>query len=265
MNKIFLFGLLINAFAHATGTMCTVKRDASYAGFTQCSNDIHAYKMFFSKTFSECASATYDFQPPDNKCDIKTACRLKRKSAYSTFTYFSNDMKLFEDIFQEKHPECGENDDVHDPFDNQLTTDAYNKKKICKLAHEISYVASTYYSNNTTKYENMFMEKFPGCLNTDADDSNLTTSVANANIQILNCAHKRLIYEKKKQEGRGVATNSQGMIRHKRPTLKTKTFYDEYPECKPKKYIDLGLIQSSSNEVVKRRRLVQRYSLCNIG
>ena len=57
MNKIFLFGLLINAFAQATAdSMCALKRDASYAGFTHCSNDIHAYETFFNDTFSECAS-----------------------------------------------------------------------------------------------------------------------------------------------------------------------------------------------------------------
>ena len=49
----------INTFAQATtGTMCALKRDASYAGFTQCSNDTHAYETFFNKTFSECTSAS---------------------------------------------------------------------------------------------------------------------------------------------------------------------------------------------------------------
>ena len=178
-NKIiFLFCFLLSnvVFIHATtGTMCTVKRDASYAGFTQFSNDMEAYEKFFNKTFSECTASTstiyYDSQTPNNKGDTKTACRLKRKEAYIGFTYLSNDMKLFEQIFQEKHPECGvgNNVDVHKqyPFKNKLlttTTAAYNKKKICKLKHDISYVASTYYSNNMTKYENMFMEKFPGCL-----------------------------------------------------------------------------------------------------
>ena len=38
----------------------------SYAGFAQFSNDVEAYEAFFSKTFSECVSSTYDSQTPDN-------------------------------------------------------------------------------------------------------------------------------------------------------------------------------------------------------
>ena len=105
---IFLFCFLLSnvVFIHATtGTMCTVKRDASYTGFIQCSNDMEAYEMFFNKTFSECAASlsTYDSQTPDSMGDTKTACRLKHKEAYVGFIYLSNDMKLFEQIFQEKH------------------------------------------------------------------------------------------------------------------------------------------------------------------
>ena len=76
MNKIFLFGLLINAFAHATGTMCTVKRDASYAGFSQCSNDMHAYKMF---SYGTCASSV--------QCDISAA--VDRFVIFVTVEFFS--------------------------------------------------------------------------------------------------------------------------------------------------------------------------------
>ena len=101
-NKIiFLFCLLLSnvVFIHATtGAMCTVKRDASYAWFTQFSNDMEAYEKFFNKTFSECTASTstiyYDSQTPDNTGNTKIACRLKRESGYSTFTYFSNDMIL---------------------------------------------------------------------------------------------------------------------------------------------------------------------------
>ena len=131
-----------------------------------------------------------------------------------------------------------------------------------------------------TKYENMFMEKFPGCLNIFTDgkaqdlyDSNidLMKSVANTSISILSCAEKRLIYEKKKkQESKVMATKDQGMIRYNNSYITGKNmnvtyFYDQYPDCKPKNFVDLGLIQSSSNEVVKRRRLVQRYDLCDLG
>ena len=50
-----------------------------------------------------------------------------------------------------------------------------------------------------------------------------------------------------------------------RKNMNTTHFYDQYPECKPKNFVDLGYIQSSSNEVVRRRRLGQRYSLCDLG
>ena len=287
----FCFLLLNVVFIHATtGTMCALKHDASYAGFTQCSNDMEAYEMFFNKTFSECAASlsTYDSQTPDSMGDTKTACRLKHKEAYIGFTYLSNDMKLFEQIFQEKHPECGveNNDNVHKqyPFKNKLltiTTAAHNKKKICKLKHDISYVASTYYSNNMTKYENMFMEKFPGCLNIFTDgkaqdiyDSNidLMKSVANtSSMPKLSCVEKRLIYEQqKKEESRVMVTKDLGMIRYNNSYITRKNmndthFYDQYPDCKPKNFVDLGVIQSSANEVVKHRRLIERYNLCNIG
>lgn len=68
-----------------------------------------------------------------------------------------------------------------------------------------------------------------------------------------------------------MVTKDQGMIRYNnfyimRKNMNDTHFYDQYPDCKPKNFVNLGLIQSSSSEVVKRRRrLVQRYSLCNIG
>eukprot|EP00944_MAST-04C_sp_MAST-4C-sp1_P003884 g3884.t1 len=113
-KTICLLGFLLNAMLiHATtSSLCAVKRDASYAGFAQFSNDMEAYETFFSKTFSECASKSDDHLQMLVEDDTKTACALKRKEAYVGFTYLSQDMKLFEQIFQEKHPECAVEDIV---------------------------------------------------------------------------------------------------------------------------------------------------------
>ena len=97
-------------------------------------------------------------------------------------------------------------------------------------------------------------------------------SVANtSSMPKLSCVEKRLIYEQqKKEESRVMVTKDQGMIRYNnsyitRKNMNVTHFYDQYPDCKPNNFVDLGLIQSSSNEVVKRRRLVIRYSLCDLG
>eukprot|EP00942_MAST-04A_sp_MAST-4A-sp1_P015376 g15376.t1 len=83
------------------------------------------------------------------------------------------------------------------------------------------------------------------------------------------CTEKRHIYDDEKLKRVANVTEmtiySDFNTNSLRGSVNSSTFYDRYPECKPKNFVDLGLIQSSSNEVVKRRRLVQRYSLCNIG
>ena len=110
MNKILSLLLLLSVVRATTTSLCALKRDASYTGFAQCSNDMEAYETFFKEAFSECAVPMTVYDLPG--IDTKTSCHLKRKGAYIGFTYLSNDMKLFEQIFQGKHPECAVEDIV---------------------------------------------------------------------------------------------------------------------------------------------------------
>eukprot|EP00944_MAST-04C_sp_MAST-4C-sp1_P000364 g364.t1 len=102
MNILFILAFL-SAIGATTSSLCRVKRDASYAGFAQCSNDMAAYEAFFRKNFPECTAVIGAIQDP------KHVCELKRKEANMHFAHLSQDMDLFERMFAEKHPECSGN------------------------------------------------------------------------------------------------------------------------------------------------------------
>ena len=105
VNKIIVFIYIhllhaIYAQSTITGLFCQVKYDASYAAYTQWSNDAEAYKTFFNKRFEECGASK--ILPED-----QTTCAIKREVAYSMFTHFSDDMHLFERLFATQHQGCG--------------------------------------------------------------------------------------------------------------------------------------------------------------
>ena len=84
------------------------------------------------------------------------------------------------------------------------------------------------------------METFPGCLDvlTDATyDSNIDLTKFVADARILNCAHKLLMYEKKKQEIKGmnmalkqsVLQSNNSHINQAQKNMNDKQFYYLYP------------------------------------
>ena len=57
-NNIYILYIIIKRF-----DLCNNELSRS---LNALSNDVEVYEAFFSKTFSECVSSTYDSQTPDN-------------------------------------------------------------------------------------------------------------------------------------------------------------------------------------------------------
>ena len=101
------------------------------------------------------------------------------------------------------------------------------------------------------------------------DSKHVKSSITNIT-KTQKCLQKRRIYDKEKQKRvahiPGTTIYSELITTGLGGNFNDTIFYDQHPECKLKNFVNLGFIQSSSNEVVRRRRrLVQRYSLCDIG
>ena len=96
------------------------------------------------------------------------------------------------------------------------------------------------------------------------DSHHVNASTTN-DTKIQSCAEKGRIYDDEKQQRVAKIPYHDFNTNGLRGNVNGTTFYDQYPECKPKNYVDLGLIQGSSNAVENRRRLVQRYNLCDLG
>jgi len=162
------------------------------------------------------------------------------------------DQERYNENFRMFYPTCRSNCNE----ERQLYDNNFDKLfPQCKASKDSEHYGSL---PSTTPHKNL------GTGLTKIDGHHVNASTIN-DTKIQSCAEKRRIYDDEKQQWVAKIPYHDFNTNGLRGNVNSTTFYDQYPECKPKNYVDVGLIQGSSNAVVNRRRLVQRYNLCNLG